>query len=274
MFCCFGLSVNPGLASELTFLSATPLPEIQGASAIELDAGGRAGIVLSDRGSIFRIGIDRAQGQSPQVNVQRLPRSLGGRDLEGLAIGPQGSFVAMESPSTVMRLATRERLPTHPAFEGFRHNKELEALAIDSNGALIAIGEGRVQSGDGFPVFRFDGVEWEIDAYLPQVGLFRPVGADIGPDGWLYILERGVGVFGFRSRILRADPAAIETSLTEILITAPGRHDNLEGLTVWQSDSGATCLTLVSDDNFSSLLRAEIVEYALTETLAPGMSCD
>jgi hypothetical protein len=45
-------------------------------------------------------------------------------------------------------------------------------------------------------------------------------------------------------------------------------------LAVWQSHSGATCLTLVSDNNFLAIQRTEMVEYALTETLAGGARCD
>ena len=45
-------------------------------------------------------------------------------------------------------------------------------------------------------------------------------------------------------------------------------------LAIWQSKSGATCLSMVSDDNFLSIQRTELVEYALTETLAGGATCD
>lgn len=39
-----------------------------------------------------------------------------------------------------------------------------------------------------------------------------------------------------------------------------GRHDNLEGLSVWQDAQGVR-LTMVSDDNFMFFQRTEFVEY-------------
>lgn len=39
-----------------------------------------------------------------------------------------------------------------------------------------------------------------------------------------------------------------------------GRHDNLEGLSVWRDAQGLR-LTMVSDDNFMFFQRTEFVEY-------------
>ena len=109
---------------------------------------------------------------------------------------------------------------------------------------------------------------------MPQRGPFQPTGADIGPDGLLYILERAFTPLGFRSRIRRVDPNSPGVEAQTLITTSPGVHDNLEGISVWQSHSGATCLTLVSDDNFLAIQTSELVEYALTETLAGDASCD
>ncbi len=111
-------------------------------------------------------------------------------------------------------------------------------------------------------------------AFLPRRGSFLPTGADIGPDGLLYILERAFTALGFRSRIRRLDPAAPGAGVQTLITTPMGLHDNLEGISVWRSNTGATCLTLVSDDNFLAIQTSELVEYALTETLAGGASCD
>jgi len=48
-----------------------------------------------------------------------------------------------------------------------------------------------------------------------------------------------------------------------LIDTPPGRHDNLEGLTVWQDMAGRIRLTMISDDNFNFFQRTELVEYAL-----------
>jgi hypothetical protein len=96
---------------------------------------------------------------------------------------------------------------------------------------------------------------------------FLPVGADFGPDGKLYILERHLnGIFGFQSRIRRF--AIGETSLVEeetLLASMTARHDNLEGISVWRDAEGAIRITMISDDNYRSFQRTEFVEYRITE---------
>ena len=99
-----------------------------------------------------------------------------------------------------------------------------------------------------------------------QTGGFLPVSADIGPDGRFYLLERNFGLFGFRSRLRRWEltekgPVGEQT----LLQTSSGRHDNLEGLSVWRDHSGSLRATMISDDNFRSLQRTELVEYALPD---------
>ncbi|MDG1104291.1 MAG: hypothetical protein P8N75_13215 [Ascidiaceihabitans sp.] len=45
-------------------------------------------------------------------------------------------------------------------------------------------------------------------------------------------------------------------------------HDNLEGISVWTHQKGATRVTMISDDNFLPILSSEVVEYILHEWLA------
>jgi hypothetical protein len=84
------------------------------------------------------------------------------------------------------------------------------------------------------------------------------VGADFGPDGLFYILERTVSPLGFRSRVQGLDDQVL-------LSTLPSKHGNLEGISVWRDSAGQTRVTMVSDNNFLSVLRSEIVEYSLQE---------
>ncbi len=61
---------------------------------------------------------------------------------------------------------------------------------------------------------------------------FWPVGADFGPDGRFYLLERHLsGIFGFQSRVrsFRIDGNRISDERV-VLRTATGTHDNLEGI--------------------------------------------
>ena len=96
------------------------------------------------------------------------------------------------------------------------------------------------------------------------------MGADFGPDGWFYLLERQFTGYGFRSRVRRFDVAGDTVHHEEKLLESPAlRHDNLEGISVWRADDGTIRMTMVSDDNFRPFLqRTEFVEYAVTESLA------
>ena len=89
------------------------------------------------------------------------------------------------------------------------------------------------------------------------------VGADIGPDNKLYVLERDFTGIGFRTRVRRFDLDGANEE--EVLRTANATHDNLEGIAVWQDDGGAMRITMIADDNFRWFQQTEIVEYRLTD---------
>jgi hypothetical protein len=192
--------------------------------------------------------------------------------------------VSFENAARVLRYprmgAEAENVPIPPVFRDFPRNAGLEALAVDSAGTLYTLPErtgtreARGVLGDGgndgegpFPVYRYRGGVWDQPFMLPRRGAAVPAGADIGPDGRLYILERQFhGLRGFSSRLRRF--TMTETGLTaeEVLLTsAPGQHDNLEGITVWRDGTGALRATMISDDNFNPLQRTEIVEYRLPD---------
>ena len=110
---------------------------------------------------------------------------------------------------------------------------------------------------------------WSVPFTIPRIGSFLPVGADFGPDGRFYVLERAIWVFGFRSRVRswqieHGRPTRAKT----VLLTYSGKHDNLEGLSVWRDDQGDIRLTMISDDNFKFFQRTELVEYVLKDPLA------
>ena len=117
-----------------------------------------------------------------------------------------------------------------------------------------------------FPVWRWrDGV-WDQPFSVPRSGDWLAVGADIGPDGRLYLLERDFkGLLGFRSRVRRFDISDSGLSHETVLLESrPLQYDNLEGISVWR-DAQDIRLTLISDDNFGMLQRTELVEYRVTE---------
>ncbi|WP_299607807.1 esterase-like activity of phytase family protein [uncultured Tateyamaria sp.] len=267
------LTAVAAVAEPLSFVGQHPLasdlPGFGGLSAIEMRSGTSA-LVLSDRGMSFALTLDR---DAQRVTAEPVPVAWENRDSEGLAWASNRLYVSYEGPAEVSTASGRA-LPRAPNYWIFPGNRGFEALAGAPDGTLYAIPERGPARSDPIPVFRYLAGRWTTLTHLPPPKGFLPVGADIGPDGELYLLLRSFSPLGFRSRIIRLDPEDPESERTVLLTTRPGQFDNLEGLAIWQSDSGATCLTMVSDDNFRSLQRTELVEYALTETLEGGATCN
>lgn len=249
-----------------------------GYSGITLAPDGAGFVMLSDRGhliegTIFRHG-DRIIGvRSAEMTPLDFPDSLFAhpsiRDTEGLARDAEGRlYVSLESDNRVLRRdldGTWSALPTHPDIQSLPNNRGLEALAIAPDGAIYALPEYSQDLQSPFPVFRFRSDKgWDQPMSISRDDGLLPVGADIGPDGRLYVLERGFTGFGFSSRVRRFDISPGDGDPGETLLTTePRRHDNLEGLAVWAASDGSLRLSMVSDDNFLFLQKTEIVEYAV-----------
>lgn len=272
-------------ARVLSALSWTdPRGGFGGFSAIEVSADGRSFVALSDRGRIGRGEIRREHGRIVSVRLTDLRRL---RDEEGAPLTADGMkpgreadaealardqggqvFIAFEGMHRVGRLSKngdRVRvLPGHAAFALLPSNSGLEALAIDRDGRLYAIAED--PGAHGFDVFRRDADQWHVAFSLPARDGFAVTGADFGPDGRLYLLERRFSLLtGFIARIRRFEitdegPRAEAT----LYWSAPFARDNLEGISIWQSARGLRAI-VVSDDNFQRLQRTELVELALPE---------
>lgn len=249
-----------------------------GFSGIEVSDDGTAMTVLSDRATVVRARIQRESDEISGIELesaQRLRSSKGryllGRimDSEGLAVAPDGSlYISFEGVSRVVhhqRDDSRARvLPRPKAFRSLPLNKALEALAIDEQGRLYTLPENAPNAKGEIPVWRWDGTRWRQPFSLPRRGGFLPVGADFGPDGRFYLLERNFVFIGFRSRLRRWDITnqGVHNEVT-LLETGTGLHDNLEGVSVWRDQNGDLRATMISDDNFKSLQRTELVEYRL-----------
>lgn len=257
---------------------------IGGLSGFDLAMDGRSFVAVNDRGVLLTGRIERAANGAPLnvVDVTKGPlKALEGAgvrgldiDSEGVALMPDGQFaVSFELKHRVWRYADTtaipQALPSYPLFDGLQVNSSLEALAVDSDGVLYTMPE---RSGDierAFPVFRYRAGNWDQPFDIPRRGPFLLVGADVGPSGRLYILERDFSfIFGFTSRVrsfaIDADSITDERVHLE---TERGDHDNLEGIAVWQNALGQVHLTMVSDNNFSPLQVTEIVEYRLDTPL-------
>ncbi len=255
-------------------------PRFGGFSAVEITDQGRHVTALSDRGAWTDGAVERdAEGRITGVSLRPMmllkatgeaPLKQSRADSEGLALAPDGSaYVSFEGVARVLHYARLDgpavNLPTPEAFRKMPRNAALEALAVDGRGLLYTLPEDTRETGADFPVWRWDGAAWSQPFLLPRRDEFLPVGADFGPDGRLYVLERAFyGLGGFASRVRAFTLSATGIAAEEtVLRTDPGVHDNLEGLSVWADDDGTIRLTMVSDDNQKFYLRNEIVEYRL-----------
>lgn len=251
-------------------------PRFGGFSAIEMADDGQSFIALSDR-ALFVRGTVVREGEKivdvtldalhPLYHGNRVPLRRDTGDSEGLAIAPDGTIhVSFEWTHGIRQFAGIDQpaspLESSTAFAEMQTNSSLEALAIGPDGALYTVPERSGLATRPFPVFRFHDDAWSQPFALRRDGSYLISGADIGPDNHLYILERDFVGIGFRSRVRRF--ALDGTGEELILETGLRTHDNLEGISVWQDDAGLR-MTMISDDNFRSFQRTEIVEYRLTD---------
>lgn len=256
-------------------------PDLGGMSAIEIGEDGRDFVALSDRGYVVSGRLDRRDGAVSGVttalfehlrDIKGAPTAKKWSDAEGLARTPDGRlFISFEAEHRVwaydMPGSRAKPMPLHRDFRTFQPNSGMEALAIGPDGTLYALPERSGALERPFPVYRFAKGKWDTALSIPRRGDHLPVGADFGPDGKLYLLERHfTGIFGFSTRVRRFALGPDGFTGEQVLLqTWTGRHDNLEGIAAWKDAAGATRLTLLSDDNFHFLQRTELVDYVVVE---------
>jgi hypothetical protein len=159
--------------------------------------------------------------------------------------------------------APAQSLGEHRDFDRMRAGRGMEALAMARDGSLYSIPERPARATYGFPSYRLRGGEWTGSFRLPQEYSFLPVGADFGPDGQLYVLEREQGAGGLRSQVRRFAIQGRAISEPQVVMRSEnGQFGNLEGLSVFRDWSGRIRLLMVSDDDLGRG-PSEIVDVVL-----------
>ncbi|MEO1194636.1 MAG: esterase-like activity of phytase family protein [Pseudomonadota bacterium] len=255
-------------------------PHVVGVSGIEVTPDGARFIAVSDAGWFLEGHLSREDGVLTGGEVTRVRPIIGQNgfpvrarrvgdwsDAEGIALLPDGTiYVSFERWARVARYqsttAAGEWIKDDPDFATYAENRQLEAVAVDASGTIYTMPEVAVGAA-GFAMYRLDRTGWVVAGHVPASDGFSLVGADFGPDGMLYLLERKL-VFAtwWQSRVQRFDLA---TGALELL-WAPGANDfgNLEGISVWQAEDGLRA-TMVSDNNAAPGVPTEIVEIRLTD---------
>jgi len=265
--------------SDSALLGRTVIPpddgRIGGLSGVHIADDGLSFTAISDRGTFLTGQFTRnasgkitgiAVGPSTPIRSDALQAANIGLDSEGLAIAPDGTiYVSFEGETRIGKFTSLDAneitLPVHPDFATLQNNSGLEALAIDADGALYTIPERSGRYDEPFAVYRFADGKWDEPYAIPRTGSYLIVGADFGPDGLLYVLERDFTGFGFHTRVRRLDLGA--ATAETVLETGIGVHGNMEGISVWQQPDGQIVMTLIADNNFMNILTNEIAEYRL-----------
>ena len=234
-------------------------------------------IAVSDRGWWLLAEFDEEMqplraGYAPMLDSEgaRLERS--GRDAEGLTRRDAAMVVSFERDDRLMFHLEEGKLGEtirDRDFEKLSYNQGLEALATTPDGWIIAIAE--KPEADGHPLFlvRYSG---EVERHaMPAIPPFFVTGADVGPDGKLYVLRRHyAALIGVSMRIHRyalgEDGVPIPETVEQLAaFESESGIDNMEGIALWQDGAGRTRLAVISDDNFNLIQRTLLMDFEVLE---------
>jgi hypothetical protein len=245
-------------------------------------------VAISDRGHYMSARLQLTGGRPSgvdQAEINILPYSGKGKrrhrmDSEGLDIVGNHLWVSFEGldrlaiyqPLSSGKLKVRKTYyPQKAIVQLNEDNKGFESIAVAPDtsphkGAVVILSE-------NVPKHSVMGWIFKNGAYqafsLPKVGSLRPTDAAFLANGDLVIVERSFSLLGGLKiqlrRIFSKDLKAGSIPGVGTLFSGNLRYelDNIEGLAVQDMPDGSSILTLVSDDNFSSLQRTLLLQFRL-----------
>ncbi|MEM1315248.1 MAG: esterase-like activity of phytase family protein [Pseudomonadota bacterium] len=256
-----------------------------GLSAVEASSDGTWFLAVSDQGFLLsgklRRRSDGGLRDAVELSIDRLMRhgsaaSWSYADAEGLAAlsdDLNGPFaVSFERSHRIGRFEDPEADEARIG-DGFANAEEtqrwhpnvgLEALALLPDGRLLAI---RDAKGYAAPAYLVEEDGALSAATFPKLGPYTPAGADMAPDGRLYVVARRFTTLGgFAVAVWSFAVDGDRFHDPEILAEFPPwtRIDNAEGLAAWQDALGRTRLLIVTDDNRNILQRSLLLDFVVT----------
>ena len=263
------------------FVLASGDARFGGLSGLWVAPDGGQLIAASDRGTLWLaelrhdpagtlVGLDRWLAVEPAVAAG--DPAEGKRDAEALASDGDDLVIAYEGSHRLRRVprarpdAAATAVPT-PTELAAPHNRGIEALVGLGDGALLAIAEGVRRPGGDLAAWLIDGDSIVSLTYAPAAG-FAPTGADRFDDT-VYVLERRLSLLGGLSARVVALPAAMIVPGARLVgrelgvLGPPAISDNFEGIAARRGPNGEILLYLVTDDNYTALLRTVLLQFAI-----------
>ncbi|WP_284164854.1 esterase-like activity of phytase family protein [Frigidibacter sp. SD6-1] len=226
-----------------------------------------SGLILRDAAGVIS-GVE-ATGAARFIDNKGEPARGFHGDAEAVRVAPDGAIlVAFESYARVARFRPPgmqpEPMQDWDRFRAIWGNEGMESLALSDDGRVMTLRE--APGPDGYASFLYRGGRtWVTGPSLVTDGSFAAVDADFGPDGRLYVLERSYSILsGYQTRISAYRAEGEGFGAPDVLLqTEAGAFGDFEGMDVWRDPAGRMIATLISDNNFVSLIPTVIAEFEL-----------
>jgi len=280
----------------LTFRSGLDLraegASFGGFSGLWRSPGGEQIVALSDSAQWFTGKVVYKDGRLAGIDDAEIAPVLGkdGRplrrtrsyDTECLTIANGTAYVGIERTQEVMRFnwakdgvrARGQPVPVPPEARDLPRNQGLEGIGVAPPrsplaGAVVVIAErARVETNAPTRGYILTGAR-QGGFDVARSGEYDITDLAFLASGEMLLLERRVSFLrGPGARIRRIAANAIAPGALvdgPVIFEANGSHqiDNMEGLAVHRGAGGETIVSMISDDNFSSLQRTLLLEFSL-----------